>query len=611
MRVKFWGTRGSIAKPGPDTVRYGGNTSCVEIRSSRGTLIIIDCGTGAHALGQSLLAANPTGLRGHILISHTHWDHIQGLPFFAPLFVPGNEWDIYGPKGLDESVRESLAGQMQYTYFPVALEQFGAKVRYHDLVEGGFEIDDVRIVTRYLNHPALTLGYRLEADGATVVYSTDHELHTRSLAGGEGQIEGQDGDHAEFLRGADLVLHDAQYTAKEYPAKIGWGHSSVEYAVRIAEHAGVARIALTHHDPLRDDKSLDQMVEDLRAALRSRGSTLEVFAAAEGQSIEVKPEVEAGLSQRADNAPFDREARTAINSAYANGSVVTAISDLESNAIFAAAVRAEGISLRAFSDPSAIPAYLNAEPASMVILDHRPPGVDALAICRAIRSGALTDERADDRIDTQSLPIILLADREDTGAGEAAGVTEWIIKPFTSSYVRTKVRAWILRTDCRWVRAPIPQDEESRLGVLKSLRVLDTAPEARFDRITRLAAALFDVPIALISLVDWDRQWCKSCCGLEAGEISRDESFCAHIVHSRHSMMVPDTLRDPRFADNPLVTNAPRVRFYAGAPLILDNGKCVGTLCMIDTRVRFLDGSAMGLLHDLRDLAVQELQQKV
>ena len=116
----------------------------MEIRSSHGTLIIVDCGTGAHALGQSLLAANPKGVRGHLLISHTHWDHIQGLPFFGPLFAPGSEWDIYGPKGLDQSVREVLAGQMQYAYFPITLEQFGATVRYHDLIEGAFEIDDFR-----------------------------------------------------------------------------------------------------------------------------------------------------------------------------------------------------------------------------------------------------------------------------------------------------------------------------------------------------------------------------------------------------------------------------------------------------------------------------------
>ena len=611
MRVKFWGTRGSIAKPGPDTIRYGGNTSCVEVRAARGTLLIIDCGTGAHALGQSLLASNPKGSRGHILISHTHWDHIQGLPFFAPLFVPGNEWDIYGPKGLDESVREALAGQMEYTFFPVALEQFGATVRYHDLVEGVFQIDDVRITTRYLNHPALTLAYRVEADGATLVYSTDHEPHSRELAAGEGQIGGQDERHADFLRGADMVLHDAQYTAKEYPAKIGWGHSPVEYAVRIAQHAGVAKIGLTHHDPLRDDKSLDQLVEGLRAALRSSGSTMGLFAAAEGQSLEVEPGLAQPHSHVATDTDIDTDAMSAISPAGTNRSVVLAVSDPASTAIFAAAAEAEKVPLHLISDPSAIPGYLKLEHPSMVVLDHRPPQVDGLAICRAIRKAdQQTENRGDHQADAQSLPVIVLADHEETVAGEAAGVTEWIVRPFSNAYVRTKVRAWMLRTACRWVRARIPEDEEGRLGVLKSLQILDTAPEPRFDRITRLAAALFDVPIALISLVDWDRQWCKSCCGLQAGEISRDESFCAHVVHDRSVIVVPDALRDPRFADNPMVTNPPRVRFYAGAPLILD-GKCIGTLCMIDTRARTLEGPSLGLLQDLRDLAVQELQRKM
>src|SRR5262249_25213381 len=150
---------------------YGGNTSCIEVRSARGTLVIIDCGTGGHSLGQKLksdrklTSAERKGLRGHILISHTHWDHIQGIPFFDPLFAPGNEWDIYGPNGLSRSFREILAAQMQHNYFPVTLDQCGAKIRYHELVEGGFDIDDIKVSTRYLNHPALTLGYRLESDG--------------------------------------------------------------------------------------------------------------------------------------------------------------------------------------------------------------------------------------------------------------------------------------------------------------------------------------------------------------------------------------------------------------------------------------------------------------
>jgi Beta-lactamase superfamily domain len=146
-------------------------------------------------------------MRGHILISHTHWDHIQGLPFFAPFFVPGNEWNIYGPKGLGQSLREALAGQMQYTYFPITLDQFGATIHYHDLVEGNLNIDDIKISTYYLNHPALTLGYRLEVDGAAVVYSCDHEPYSRTLASGQGEISTGNSGRSHDL-GSNPVGHD-------------------------------------------------------------------------------------------------------------------------------------------------------------------------------------------------------------------------------------------------------------------------------------------------------------------------------------------------------------------------------------------------------------------
>src|SRR5499433_819982 len=223
MHVRFFGTRGSIATPGPQTLRYGGNTSCVEVTTKSGTLIVLDMGTGAAVLGRELVARGEP-LRGHILISHTHWDHIQGIPFFAPLFVPGSQWDIYGPKDLGQSLREALAGQMQYAYFPVTLDQCGAKIRYHDLVEGTFDVDDIKVSTHYLNHPALALGYRLEADGVALVYACDHEPYGRQLARGVGEIRGNDRRHATFLAGADLVIHDAQYTASEYASKSGWGH---------------------------------------------------------------------------------------------------------------------------------------------------------------------------------------------------------------------------------------------------------------------------------------------------------------------------------------------------------------------------------------------------
>src|SRR5437879_8012038 len=177
MDVRFWGTRGSVAKPGPTTLRYGGNTSCVEVRGVDGTLIVLDCGTGAHGLGQALVSAGGPRCDGHLMITHTHWDHIQGFPFFAPLFIPGNTWDIYAPGALGQQLERTLAGQMEYNYFPVTLAQLGASIRFHDLAEGRFTVGAVRVTTQYLNHPALALGYRLQSGGNVVVYSVDHEPH--------------------------------------------------------------------------------------------------------------------------------------------------------------------------------------------------------------------------------------------------------------------------------------------------------------------------------------------------------------------------------------------------------------------------------------------------
>ena len=595
MRIQFWGTRGSIAKPGPSTARYGGNTSCIEVRSARGTLVVLDCATGAHPLGQKLMSAGLKGMCGHILISHTHWDHIQGLPFFAPVFAPGNEWNIYGPKGLGQSLREALAGQMQYTYFPITLDQFGATMHYHDLVEGTLDIDDVRVSTCYLNHPALTLGYRLEIDGAALVYSCDHEPYSRTLATGQGEITGQDRRYADFLKGADLLVHDAQYTAEEYPTKIGWGHSTVEYAVRIGQHAGAKRIALTHHDPLRDDDSIDRIVESIRARLTEHASSLEVFAAREGQIVEI----ESSDDRIAEHHAGEFQAKTPIEPALVDRFVLLSVIDPNIGAVLSEAIRAEGIPVRLVSDGDAARKLILKDRPSLVMLEHDIPRMDGLETCRAIRRELAADE--------SKLPVVLVAAQEDPVADVAAGVTERLIKPFSSSYARTKVRAWVLRTACQWMKAAIPGDEERRLASLRELRILDTEPEQRFDRITRLAAAVFDVPIALVSLVDKDRQWFKSCYGISAKETSREASFCAHVVYNREMMLVTDALVDPRFSDNPMVVNEPRVRFYAGCPLILADGSCVGTLCLVDTRARSLEGTDVGLLQDLGDLAVQEL----
>ena len=439
MRVQFWGTRGSIAKPGPSTARYGGNTSCIEARSARGTLVIVDCGTGGHSLGQNLMSAGAKGLRGHILISHTHWDHIQGIPFFAPLFVPGNEWDIYGPKGLGQSLREALAGQMQYTYFPVTLDQCGAKIRYHDLVEGTFDIDDIKVSTRYLNHPALTLCYRLEADGVAVVYASDHEPHSRMLATGQGEITGQDLGHAEFVNRADLLIHDAQFTAEEYPAKIGWGHSTVEYVVELSKYAEVKRVALTHHDPLRDDDAIDRLLASIRARLREKGSSSDVFAAVEGQVVEVAPSH--GKSPTCRAREF--QAEMPIEPALVESSVLLGIVDTKMAAAFSKVIRTEGIHVEFFSDLDEARKLIAKDRPSLAILEHDPPRIDGMETCRAIRQ--------QDNDHEHQLPVVMVASQEDQASGAAAGVTDWLIKPFTAAYARTKIRAWALRTACQWM----------------------------------------------------------------------------------------------------------------------------------------------------------------
>jgi len=592
VRVQFWGTRGSIPKPGPSTARYGGNTSCIEVRSARGTLVVIDCGTGAHSLGQNLMSSGANGLRGHILISHTHWDHIQGIPFFAPLFVPGNQWDIYGPKGLDQSLREALAGQMQYTYFPVTPDQFAATIRYHDLVEGSFNIDDIKIITHYLNHPALTLGYRLEADGSTIVYCCDHEPYSRSLAGGQGNIAGQDLRHAEFFRGADLLIHDAQYTAAEYPSKIGWGHSSVEYAVKLGQHARVKRLALTHHDPLRDDDSVDRVLAKIRDGLQTAAAQLQVFAASEGEIIEVRP---SGAESSERPTPQKFPAMAPVKPALAERSVLLGVADPNLVAMLSEIIRAEGMRFSLFTAIDEARNLINTDRPSLVILEHTKAVIDGIAACDEIR-----------QIEDDETPVIVVAAQEDLEV--ASGVSDWLIKPFTSSYARTKIRAWVLRTECRWIRAAIPADEQRRIVSLRELNILDTEPEERFDRITRIAAALFDVPMAVISLVDENRQWFKSCAGSNAKETSRDAAFCAHVVYNREPMIVPDAFQDVRFADNPLVINEPRIRFYAGYPLMLDDGSCIGTLCLLDTRPRILEGSDLERLHDLADMVLREIR---
>lgn len=286
MKVKFWGVRGSIPTPGPQTVEVGGNTSCVEVRTDDNQLLIFDAGTGIRLLGLSLMEEgfDKGGRVGHIFFSHTHWDHIQGFPFFAPAFVKGkahfltlkssgdegepeqsNTFNLYGAKRVFEKLENTLRGQMEYQYFPVSLDQMGAKINFHEIQDSPIKIGENRIIPGRLNHPNGALGYRIEnAKGdKVVVYATDTEhyyggdldLHVLALA-----------------KNADIFIYDSQYTPEEYlgdPAnkkrsKIGWGHSTWREGVLLSKAAGVKQYILFHHDPSHSDKFLYEMEKQVQ-----------------------------------------------------------------------------------------------------------------------------------------------------------------------------------------------------------------------------------------------------------------------------------------------------------------------------------------------------------
>ena len=445
MRIRFWGTRGSLAKPGPSTIRYGGNTPCVEVRAPDGTLIVLDCGTGAHELGQALLATGERPIRGHLLITHTHWDHIQGFPFFAPLFDPGNEWHVYAPQGLGQHLQDTLAGQMAYTYFPVNLAQFGATIHYHELAEGSFNLGSVRVTTRFLNHPGLAMGYRLEAAGVSVVYATDHEPHSPHLGeapDGKGwvmPVHREDQRHVEFLAGADLVIHDAQYTLDEYPQKLTWGHTPAERAVDFACAGRARRLALFHHDPLRTDDAVDRLLEVCHQRARTGGGGMEVIAAAEGQIIELTaPEMSRSRGALAEAAPAPvgptRLAPRAMT-------VLIVDDNPEIVRLLTMTLRSEGLRLLTASDGDAALAIARVERPDLLLLDWNMPGRSGLEVCRALR--------AEGDLGLGRVPIVLLtaqAREEDTAAGFAAGVTDYVTKPFKPAHVRARVHAWLMRS---------------------------------------------------------------------------------------------------------------------------------------------------------------------
>ena len=281
--LTFWGTRGSIPTPGPRTARYGGNTPCVGITDGSGKLVVLDAGSGLRPLGAGL-AAQRRPVSVHLLLSHTHWDHIQGFPFFKPLGLRGNTLHIYGATQEGVPLEEILHRQMEPTVFPVPLEALAATLTVTAVAEGSFEVDGFRVRAFRLRHPGTTLGYRLQPanGGREVAYLTDNEL-------GPGGTYPVSPDWrmrlVSFLEGVDTLIHDAMYTDAIIETRAGWGHSTPTEAVALAAEAGCRRLVLFHHDPENDDEVVDQLVLDARAAAALAAPKLEVEGASEGRRL--------------------------------------------------------------------------------------------------------------------------------------------------------------------------------------------------------------------------------------------------------------------------------------------------------------------------------------
>src|SRR6266850_1674308 len=277
MHIRFWGTRGSIPTPGPTTVRYGGNTACVEVRDSTGALLVLDAGTGLRELGIYLMSNN--GARPFnvdLLLSHLHWDHIQGIPFFRPAYLPNSKLRIIGPVQAGRSMKELLGLGMDDPFFPVDLDDLPAQIDIGEMSDGAEKaIGPYKVRTAAIFHPAPALAYRIEADGRSLVYATDTE----------DPHSGKPNPVIPLSADANTLIHDAQYLPNDFKAT--WGHSTVDAAVDIAVKARVGRLVLYHHDPDRSDDALDRIGRDAQRAATERRPDLEVVVAREGLELTI------------------------------------------------------------------------------------------------------------------------------------------------------------------------------------------------------------------------------------------------------------------------------------------------------------------------------------
>ncbi|MEW6164829.1 MAG: MBL fold metallo-hydrolase [Pseudomonadota bacterium] len=293
MKVRMWGVRGSIPSPGPRTVRYGGNTTCIEVRGDDDSLIILDAGTGIFPLAQTLLACLPVA--ANIFITHTHWDHIQGLPFFVPLYIPGNKVRIHGAYDIVsmQGIEQVMDVQLQYSYFPIREAELRAGIEYRTLTVGEpVAVGDAFVTPVLMNHPVTDLGYRVACNGKSMFFTGDHEPWLNIYAP-------DDPEHANYqamvdqrlaeldaaIGTVDVLIVDTAYTIQEYPQKIGWGHGTFDSAIAMARRVGAKRLVCTHHEPTRNDDDLEKVFAE--ALTRHPDPGCEILLAREGMEIQL------------------------------------------------------------------------------------------------------------------------------------------------------------------------------------------------------------------------------------------------------------------------------------------------------------------------------------
>jgi len=297
MKLTFWGVRGSIPTPGKQMVRYGGNTPCLELRLDDDRLIIFDAGTGIRSFGDYLINKGES-VKAFLFISHPHWDHIQGFPFFKPAFIPGNELTIVGTDRPEKPLSEIISEQMNRIYFPVQLHDLKAKIKFVPITdEGEIKVYDALVKMIYVNHPGFTMGYRVDYKGKSLVYISDNEPFDKAAAGFMNNFEpkvkekfmSSSGDPNQrifdFCREADVLIHDTTYTPEEYIDRVGWGHSDYLFSLRLAAEANVRRLYLFHHEQNHSDEKVDDILKKCKKEIRMRGYKFECEAAVENTTI--------------------------------------------------------------------------------------------------------------------------------------------------------------------------------------------------------------------------------------------------------------------------------------------------------------------------------------